>query len=106
MNEKSETTNYCCGYRRLSQTNCDNRRHYNQDLIEGTVMEMMDELLLQEGYIKNQLHQQLEQGEKQKQESKAKIESRIDTSKLLVGIGNSSATSIHSLCPFQGLLSE
>ena len=53
-------------------------------------MEMMDEFLLQEGHIENQLHQQLEQGEKQKQESKVEmeqltaekkeIESRIDTS--------------------------
>ena len=53
-------------------------------------MEMMDEFLLQEGYIEKQLHQQLEQVEKQKQESKAEIEqltaekkeieSRIDTS--------------------------
>merc|ERR1711969_111311 len=83
-------TYYCCGYRRLSQANCDNRRHYNQDLIEDTVMEMMDEFLLQEGYIEDQLHQQLEQVEKQRQESKAEmeqltaekkeIESRIDTS--------------------------
>ena len=37
---------YCCGYRRLSQANYDNRRHYNQDLIEATVMEMMAEFLL------------------------------------------------------------
>ena len=65
---------YCCGYRRLSQANCDNRRHYNQDLIEDTVMEMMDEFLLQEGYIENQLQHQLEQVEKQRAESKAEIE--------------------------------
>ena len=37
-------------------------------------MEMMDEFLLQEGYIENQLHQQLEQVKKQRQESKAEIE--------------------------------
>ena len=53
-------------------------------------MEMMDEFLLQEGYIENQLHQQLEQVEKQRQESKVEmeqltaekkeIESRIETS--------------------------
>ena len=53
-------------------------------------MEMMDEFLLQEGYIENQLHQQLEQVEKQRRESKVEmeqltaekkeIESRIDTS--------------------------
>merc|ERR1711969_541709 len=83
-------TYYCCGYRRLSQANCDDRRHYNQDLIEDTVMEMIDEYLLQEGYIENQLQQQLEQVEKQRQESKVEmeqltaekkeIESRIDTS--------------------------
>ena len=52
-------------------------------------MEMIDEYLLQEGYIEKQLHQQLEQVEKQRQESKAEIEqltaekkeieSRIDT---------------------------
>jgi hypothetical protein len=90
MPESHLTQDYCCGYRRLSQANCDNRRHYNQDLIEDTVMEMMDEFLLQEGYIENQLHQQLEQVEKQRQESKVEmeqltaekkeIESRIDTS--------------------------
>ena len=53
-------------------------------------MEMINEFLLQEGYIEDQLHQQLELVEKQKQESKAEIEqltaekkeieSRIDTS--------------------------
>jgi chromosome segregation ATPase len=53
-------------------------------------MEMMDEFLLQEGYIEDQLQQQLEQVEKQRQESKAEIEqltaekkeieSRIETS--------------------------
>ena len=37
-------------------------------------MEMMDEFLLQEGYIENQLQHQLEQVEKQE------IEARIDTS--------------------------
>ena len=92
-NRRNGEAYYCCGYRRLSQANCDNRRHYNQDLIEDTVMEMMemmDEFLLQEGYIENQLHQQLEQVEKQRQESKAEIEqltaekqeieARIDTS--------------------------
>jgi uncharacterized protein YheU (UPF0270 family) len=89
-NRRNGEAYYCCGYRRLSQANCDNRRHYNQDLIEDTVMEMIDEFLLQEGYIENQLHQQLEQVEKQRQESKAEmeqltaekkeIESRIDTS--------------------------
>ena len=89
-NRRNGEAYYCCGYRRLSQANCDNRRHYNQDLIENTVMEMMDEFLLQEGYIENQLHQQLEQVEKQRQESKVEmeqltaekkeIESRIDTS--------------------------
>ena len=51
---------------------------------------MIDEFLLEERYIKNQLHQQSEPVEKQKQESKAEIEqltaekkeieSRIDTS--------------------------
>ena len=51
---------------------------------------MIDEFLLEERYIENQLHQQLEQVEKQKQESKAEIEqltaekqeieARIDTS--------------------------
>ena len=65
---------YCCGCRRLSQANCDNQRHYNQDLIEDTVIEMIDEFLLQEGYIENQLQHQLEQVEKQKAESKAEIE--------------------------------
>ena len=89
-NRRNGEAYYCCGYRRLSQANCDNRRHYNQDLIEDTVMEMIDEYLLQEGYIENQLHQQLELVEKQKQESKAEIEpltaekqeieARIDTS--------------------------
>ena len=58
----------------------------NQDLIEDTVMEMMDEYLLQEEYIERQL----ELVEKQKAESKAEIEqltaekqeieARIDTS--------------------------
>ena len=67
-------TYYCCGYRRLSQANCDDRRHYNQDLIEDTVMEMIDEYLLEEGYIEDQLQQQLEQVEKQKAEPKAEIE--------------------------------
>ena len=53
-------------------------------------MEMIDEFLLQEGYIENQLQQQLEQVEKQRAESKAEIEqltaekqeieARIDTS--------------------------
>ena len=53
-------------------------------------MEMINEFLLQGGYIEDQLHQQLEPVEKQKQESKAEIEqltaekkeieSRIDTS--------------------------
>jgi len=89
-NRRNGEAYYCCGYRRLSQANCDNRRHYNQDLIEDTVMEMMDEFLLQEGYIENELQQQLEQVEKQRAESKAEIEqltaekqeieSRIDTS--------------------------
>ena len=89
-NRRNGEAYYCCGYRRLSQANCDNRRHYNQDLIENTVMEMMEEFLLQEGYIENQLHQQLEQVEKQRRESKVEmeqltaekkeIESRIDTS--------------------------
>jgi len=78
-NERPEDC-YCCGYRRLSQANCDNRRHYNQDLIENTVMEMIDEFLLQQGYIENQLQHQLELVEKQRQESKAEIEDRIDTS--------------------------
>ncbi|MDP6597497.1 MAG: recombinase family protein [Candidatus Poribacteria bacterium] len=73
-NRRNGEAYYCCGYRRLSQANCDNRRHYNQDLIEDTVMEMMDEFLLQEGYIENQLQHQLEQVEKQE------IEARIDTS--------------------------
>ena len=49
-NERPEDC-YRCGYRRLSLANCDNRRHYNQDLIENTVMEMIDEFLLQQGYI-------------------------------------------------------
>jgi len=58
----------------------------NQDLIEDTVMEMIDEYLLQEEYIERQL----ELVEKQKAESKAEIEqltaekqeieARIDTS--------------------------
>ena len=53
-------------------------------------MEMIDEFLLQEGYIEGQLHQQLEPVEKQRQESKVEmeqltsekeeIESRIETS--------------------------
>ena len=53
-------------------------------------MGMMDEFLLQEGYIENQLQHQLEQVEKQRAESKVEIEqltaekkeieSRIDTS--------------------------
>ena len=73
-NRRNGEAYYCCGYRRLSQANCDNRRHYNQDLIEDTVMEMIDEFLLQEGYIENQLQQQLEQVEKQRAESKAEIE--------------------------------
>jgi len=89
-NRRNGEAYYCCGYRRLSQANCDNRRHYNQDLIENTVMGMMDEFLLQEGYIENQLQHQLEQVEKQRAESKVEIEqltaekkeieSRIDTS--------------------------
>ena len=89
-NKKNGEAYYCCGYRRLSQANCNNRRRYNQDLIEDTVMEMINEFLLQEGYIEDQLHQQLELVEKQKQESKVEIEqltgekkeieSRIDTS--------------------------
>ena len=94
-NRRNGEAYYCCGYRRLSQANCDNRRHYNQDLIEDTVMEMMDEFLLQEGYIENQLQHQLEQVEKQRVESKVEIEqltvekqeieARIETSlKLLV----------------------
>ena len=37
-------------------------------------MEMIDEFLLQEGYIENQLQHQLEQVEKQRAESKAEIE--------------------------------
>ena len=37
-------------------------------------MEMIDAFLLQEGYIENQLQHQLEQVEKQRQESKAEIE--------------------------------
>ena len=73
-NRRNGEAYYCCGYRRLSQANCDNRRHYNQDLIEDTVMEMMDEFLLQEGYIENQLQHQLEQVEKQRVESKVEIE--------------------------------
>ena len=73
-NRRNGEAYYCCGYRRLSQANCDNRRHYNQDLIEDTVMEMIDEYLLQEGYIENQLQHQLEQVEKQRAESKAEIE--------------------------------
>ena len=73
-NRRNGEAYYCCGYRRLSQANCDNRRHYNQDLIEDTVMEMMDEFLVQEGYIENQLQHQLEQVEKQRAESKAEIE--------------------------------
>ena len=43
-------------------------------------MEMIDEFLLQQGYIENQLQHQLELVEKQRQESKAEIEDRIDTS--------------------------
>ena len=53
-------------------------------------MEMIDEFLLQEGYIEDQLQQQLEQVEKQKAESgaemeqltaeKQEIEARIETS--------------------------
>ena len=73
-NRRNGEAYYCCGYRRLSQANCDNRRHYNQDLIEDTVMRMIDEFLLQEGYIENQLQHQLEQVEKQRAESKAEIE--------------------------------
>ena len=37
-------------------------------------MDMIDEFLLQEGYIENQLQHQLEQVEKQRAESKAEIE--------------------------------
>ena len=37
-------------------------------------MEMINEFLLQEGYTENQLQQQLEQVEKQRQESKAETE--------------------------------
>ena len=37
-------------------------------------MEMIDEFLLQEGYIENQLQHQLEQVEKQRAGSRAKIE--------------------------------
>ena len=37
-------------------------------------MEMIDEFLLQEGYIEDQLQHQLEQVEKQRAESKAEIE--------------------------------
>jgi len=46
-------------------------------------MEIIDKFLLQEGYIENQLHQQLELVEKQRQKSRAEkreIEARIDTS--------------------------
>ena len=73
-NRRNGEVYYCCGYRRLSRANCNNRRHYNQDLIEDTVMEMINEFLLQEGYTENQLQQQLEQVEKQRQESKAETE--------------------------------
>ena len=73
-NRRNGEAYYCCGYRRLSQANCDNRRRYNQDLIEKPVMEMMDEFLLQEGSIENQLQQKFSQIEKQRQESKAEIE--------------------------------
>ncbi|MDP6747233.1 MAG: hypothetical protein QGH37_09450 [Candidatus Poribacteria bacterium] len=52
----------------------DYSRHYNQDLIEGTAMEMVNEFLRQEGYIEGQLHQQWELVEKQRQESQAEIE--------------------------------
>ena len=40
-------------------------------------MATMDEFLLQEGYMEDQLHQQLELGEKQRQEPKAEIEKLI-----------------------------
>ena len=73
-NRRNGEVYYCCGNRRLSRANCNNRRHYNQDLIEDTVMEMINEFLLQEGYTENQLQQQLEQVEKQRQESKAETE--------------------------------
>ena len=33
---------YYCESRRLSQANCDKRRHYNQNLIANTVMEMIE----------------------------------------------------------------
>ena len=89
-NRREGEAYYCCGFRRLSQANCDNRRHYNQNSIENTVMEMIDKFLRQEGYIEDQLHHQLEQVEKQRAESeleieqfpveKQEIESRIDTS--------------------------
>ncbi|MDP6961967.1 MAG: hypothetical protein QF595_10730 [Dehalococcoidia bacterium] len=42
----------------------DYSRHYNQDLIEDTAVEMVNEVLQQEGYIEGQLHQQWELVEK------------------------------------------
>ena len=48
-NRRNDEAYYCCGYRRLSEANCDNRRHYNQDLIEDTVMEMINKFITAKG---------------------------------------------------------
>ena len=47
-------------------------------------MELVDEFLLQEGYIEDQLQHQLEQVEKQRAESKVEIE-QLTSEKKVIG---------------------